>query len=103
MKLERSRGTGVGIFRSVRRALNWLGAPDAKRYRQVHPQIKTLIINARRAGEDGMAAELSQLSAFLKAKMHRGCRVCDVTISKGGRPDYCKLHFRTRDSCPATV
>lgn len=93
-----SRGNPVGIFRTVRRALNWLGTPDAKRYHQVHPRIKSLMINARRAGEDDMAAELSQLSAFLKKKMRRGCAVCDAALAKqtGGRvSNHCRQHFQS--------
>lgn len=83
----------VGVFRTVRRALTWLGKPDARRYHQVHPQIKRLMVLARRAGEDDTAAELSQLSAFLKKKMYRGCPACDATLSKSHHATtHCDIH-----------
>lgn len=93
MKMIPVAGSPVGVFRSIRKALCWLGLPGARRYREVHPVIKERLITARRSGNDAEASRLSELAEFLKRKMLKGCRVCDVSISNGSR-GFCRLHWR---------
>lgn len=55
---------------------------------------KLLIVKARKAGNDTLAARLSEAYAALKAKVHRsfnGCVDCGVPISHG--KERCFIHF----------
>lgn len=57
------------------------------------PWCKRLIVDARKAGDDTLAARLSEAYAALKAKVHRssGCVDCGVAIGPGR--ERCFMHF----------
>jgi hypothetical protein len=60
-----------------------LGLPGTARWGDAAPLVKARIVEARGAGDAGLAAAWSEAQAFLKRVLNRTCAGCGVCVNRG--------------------